>query len=66
MFRNHSGGLIVDVGGGNYFVAAADGRRVTDGPIRDADKAKSFAKATGFGTEMISREEYIRRFGREP
>ena len=59
-----SGGVIVDDGDGQKFwLVRQDGTVIS--PVPGKEKAIDFAKAYHISTQIMSKEEYTRHFGRE-
>jgi len=59
-----SGGLVVDNGTGDkYWIVRQDGTVI--GPAPNLDDAVSFAKAFNTSQDVITMEEYKKRFGRD-
>ena len=59
-----SGGVIVDDGDGKKFwLVRQDGTVIS--PVPGKEKAVDFAKAYNISQQIMTREEYARRFGRE-
>ena len=59
-----SGGVIVDDGDGKKFwLVRQDGTVIS--PVPGKEKAIDFAKAYHISTQIMSKEEYTRHFGRE-
>ena len=59
-----SGGVIVDDGDGKKFwLVRQDGTVIS--PVPSKEKAVDFAKAYNISQQIMTREEYARRFGRE-
>ena len=58
------GGLIVkDNNESKYWLIRQDG--TVFAPAPSLEKAKEFAKTLSLSTEVITKEEYVKRFGRE-
>ena len=59
-----SGGVIVDDGDGKkYWLVRQNGTVIS--PVPSKEKAVEFAAAYGISTQIMSKEEYARHFGRE-
>ena len=59
-----NGGVIVDDGDGQKFwLVRQDGTVIS--PVPGKEKAIDFAKAYHISTQIMSKEEYTRHFGRE-
>ena len=58
-----SGGVIVEEGDGKYWVVRQDG--TVYAPAPSLEKAIEFCKTLSISTEVMTREEYKRRFGRD-
>lgn len=56
-----AGGVIVDNGGEQLFLVRQDGTIIGPAP---RNKAKSFATSFSTSTEVISKADYEKRFGR--
>ncbi|MBO5533799.1 MAG: hypothetical protein J6B53_00135 [Clostridia bacterium] len=56
-----TGGVIVDNGGEQLFLVRQDGTIIGPAP---RNKAKTFANSFSTSTEVISKEDYEKRFGR--
>ena len=64
MAEEISGGVIVDDGDGKKFwLVRQDGTVIS--PVPSKEKAVDFAKAYNISQQIMTREEYARRFGRE-
>ena len=62
--ENVSGGVIVDDGDGKKFwLVRQDGTVIS--PVPSGEQAIDFAKAYNISTQIMTREEYARHFGRE-
>ena len=62
--ENVSGGVIVDDGDGKKFwLVRQDGTVIS--PVPSREQAIDFAKAYNISTQIMTREEYARHFGRE-
>ena len=62
--ENVSGGVIVDDGDGKKFwLVRQDGTVIS--PVPSREQAIDFAKAYNSSTQIMTREEYARHFGRE-
>ena len=57
------GGVIVAEGDGRYWVVRQDGSVYAPAP--SLEKAKEFAKTLSVSTEVLTKEEYKKRFGRD-
>ena len=59
-----AGGVIVDDGDGKkYWLVRQNGTVIS--PVPGKEKAVEFAKAYGISTQIMTKEEYARHFGRE-
>ena len=59
-----SGGVIVDDGNGQKFwLVRQDGTVIS--PVPSREKAVEFAQAYHISTQIMTKEEYARHFGRE-
>lgn len=58
-----SGGLVVDDGKGQYWIVRQDGSVIA--PTTDKENAVSFAKAFNTAQDIITLEEYKKKFGRD-
>ena len=59
-----AGGVIVDDGDGKkYWLVRQNGAVIS--PVPGKEKAVEFAKAYGISTQIMTKEEYARHFGRE-
>ena len=59
-----AGGVIVDDGDGKkYWLVRQNGAVIS--PVPGKEKAVEFAKAYGISTQIMTKEEYTRHFGRE-
>ena len=59
-----SGGVIVDDGNGQRFwLVRQDGTVIS--PVPSREKAVEFAQAYHISTQIMTKEEYARHFGRE-
>ena len=59
-----SGGVIVDDGDGKKFwLVRQDGTVIS--PVPGREKAIEFAKAYNISTQIMTKEEYARHYGRE-
>ena len=64
MAEEISGGVIVDDGDGKKFwLVRQDGTVIS--PVPSKEKAVDFAKAYNISQQIMTKEEYARRFGRE-
>ena len=64
MAEEISGGVIVDDGDGKKFwLVRQDGTVIS--PVPGKEKAVDFAKAYNISQQIMTKEEYARRFGRE-
>jgi hypothetical protein len=59
-----SGGVIVDDGDGKKFWLVRQNGTVIS-PVPSKEKAVEFAAAYGISTQIMTKEEYARHFGRE-
>ena len=59
-----SGGVIVDDGDGEKFWLVRQNGTVI-APVPSKEKAIEFAKAYSISTQIMTKEEYARHFGRE-
>ncbi|MBQ7434266.1 MAG: hypothetical protein IJV51_00500 [Oscillospiraceae bacterium] len=59
-----SGGVIVDDGDGKKFWLVRQNGTVIS-PVPSKEKAIEFAAAYGISTQIMTKEEYARHFGRE-
>lgn len=59
-----SGGVIVDDGDGKKFWLVRQNGTVIS-PVPSREKAVEFAAAYGISTQIMTKEEYARHFGRE-
>ena len=59
-----SGGVIVDDGDGEKFWLVRQNGTVI-APVPNKEKAIEFAKAYSISTQIMTKEEYARHFGRE-
>ncbi len=59
-----SGGVIVDDGDGKKFWLVRQNGTVIS-PVPSREKAIEFAAAYGISTQIMTKEEYARHFGRE-
>ena len=59
-----SGGVIVDDGDGEKFWLVRQNSTVI-APVPSKEKAIEFAKAYSISTQIMTKEEYARHFGRE-
>ena len=64
MLEGVSGGVIVDEGDGKkYWLVRQDGTVISYAPSKE--KAVQFAKEFSISTQIMTKEEYARHFGRE-
>ena len=58
-----SGGVIVDEGNGKFWVVRQDG--TVSAPAPSLEKAIEYAKTLSISTEVLTTEQYKKRFGRD-
>ena len=56
------GALVIDEERQEYWLVRRDGSVIAPVPL---EKGKEFAKAFGTSDEIMTKEEYLRKFGRE-
>ena len=58
-----SGGVIVDEGNGKFWVVRQDG--TVYAPAPSPEKAIEYAKTLSISTEVLTKDQYKKRFGRD-
>lgn len=63
MLEDIAGGYVVDGGDGKFWLVRQNGTVIS--PVPEEKMGQDFAKAYGVSADVISKEDYAKRFGRE-